>query len=218
MLLYRFIFNRETNVSSRKAKHPKHKSRAAKVSVPQGPEDLVPSEEFTEMILDEQKNGNFREVDADDLIAELQANINRIKHMKRLQVQSQSCLAKIGAPKDVEEAMTWLLRAAARGDADAQHHLGLMYAKRPPEPQDHLGLRDRTEARAKQSEKNDAEAMFWLVQAAEQGHSESTLAVGLMYDAGLGCPRNPAEAVKWIQKAADQGNEAAHNWLACKKI
>jgi len=205
-------------MSSRKAKHPKHKSRAAKVSAPQGTDDLVPSAEFAEMILDEQKNGNFCEVDIDDHLAELDAIINLIKHMKRLQGQSQSHLAKIGAPKDVEEAMTWLLRAAARGDADAQHHLGVMYAKRPREPQDHLGLRDRIKARAEQFEKDNAEAMFWFVQAAEQGHSESTLAVGLMYDAGSGCARNPSEAAKWIQKAADQGNEAARNWLADKEI
>ncbi len=205
-------------MSSRKSQHLKRKPKAAKASAPQDPEDFVPSEEFTEMILDEQKNGNFREVDIDDFLAELRASANLARHMEGLQAQRQFYLAKVGAPKDEEEAMTWLLRAAARGDADAQHHLGLMYLTRPlPVPQDHLGLRDSIDARAEQSRKDAAEAMFWLVQAAEQGHSESTLTVGLMYDAGRGCPRNPAEAVKWIQKAADQGSEAARKRLASQE-
>lgn len=205
-------------MSNRKSQHLKRKSKAAKASAPQDPEDFVPSEEFTEMILDEQKNGKFYEVDVDDLLAELRAMANLAQHIGEWLAQSQAYLAKIGAPKDAEEAMTWLLRAAARGDADAQYHLGRMYVtRRRPVPQDHLGLQDSIDARAEQFQKDNAEAMFWFLQAAEQGHSESTLTVGLMYDAGSGCPRNPAEAAKWIQKAADQGSEAARNWLACQE-
>lgn len=202
----------------RKSQHLKHKSKAAKASAPQDSEDWVPSEEVTEMILDEQKNGNFYEVDVDDLLADLRAQTNLAQRIGDWLAQSPSYLAKIGAPEDAEEALAWLLRTAARGDADAQHHLGLMYLTgRRPEPQDHLGLRKSIKAQAEQVKKDNAEAMFWLVLAAEQGHAESTLTVGLMHDAGHGCPRNPAEAVKWIQKAADLGSEAARNWLASQE-
>ncbi len=208
MLLYRFSFNKETNVSSQKPQHLKRKSKAENAA------DFLPSEEFAQMILDEQRNGDWRELDIDDYLAELQASVNLAEYMEGLQAQSEFYLAKIGAPKGEDEAMTWLLRAAARGDADAQHHLGLMYAtRRPQEPDEALGLRDKIHTRAEHVKKNDVEAMFWLTRAAEQGHSDSALAVGLMYDAGRGRRRNHAEAVKWVQKANNLGSDAACKWL-----
>lgn len=196
----------------------KRKSGLVKADDSGAAEDLVPSEEFTQMILDEQKNGDWREIDIDDYLAELQAMIDLNKHMEVLQAQSQSYRANIGAPKDEDEAMTSLLRTAAGGDAIAQHHLGVMYATtRPQDLDEPLGLRDKINARAEQVKKNNVEAMFWLTRAAEQGHSESALTVGLMYDAGRGRRRNHAEAVKWIQKAANRGSDAACKWLESRE-
>jgi TPR repeat protein len=204
-------------VSSRKFQHLKHKSKAAKGS-PQDPEDFVPSEEFTQMIVDQQRNGDWREIDIDDFVAELRASADLARHMEGLQAQSQFYIAKIGAPKDEDEAMTLLLRTAACGDADAQHHLGLMYATRRRQiAQEASGLRNKIHAYAEQAKKDDVEAMFWLTRAAEQKHSDSALTVGLMYDAGRGRRRNHAEAVKWIQKAANQGSDAACKWLESRE-
>lgn len=196
-------------MSNSKAQHLKCKSRAAKATHPDQ-EGFVPSKEFTQMILDEQKNREFHEVDVDDLIAELRWSARLARHMEGLKASGRIYLAQTGAPQDEEGAITWLLRAEARGDTDAQYRLGVMYAtRRPKAPTEPEGLRDKLYADADQAKKDDAEALSWFIRAAERGHSDSALVVGLMYGAGRGCRRDPAEAADWIQKAARLGSDAA---------
>jgi TPR repeat protein len=73
--------------------------------------------------------------------------------------------------------------AAARGEAEAQNNLGVMYANGRGVPQDY------------------AEAVSWFRKAAEQGHAS-----------GRGVPQDYAEAVSWFRKAAEQGHASAqHN-------
>jgi TPR repeat protein len=123
-------------------------------------------------------------MDYDEMMKDLQAREDYARHMNVLKEKTLSYLAATGAPKDEDEVMSSLLRAAARGDADAQYHLGVIYAMfRPQKPPGHLGLRDRINNQAEQRKKRDAEAMFWFAQAAERGHSESAFALGLMHDA-----------------------------------
>lgn len=76
---------------------------------------------------------------------------------------------------------------AEKGDAKAQHNLGLMYDYGRGIPQDYT------------------KALTWYRRAAGQGMPESQHNLGLMYERGQGVPQNYGEAVTWYRRAADQG-------------
>jgi TPR repeat protein len=85
-------------------------------------------------------------------------------------------------------------RLAEDGDAEAQLHLGLMYAAGS-------GVRQ-----------NDEEAVIWFERAAKQGHPAGQFNFGYMYVLGKGVAQDSAAATEWFRRAADQGNAAAqHN-------
>jgi TPR repeat protein len=52
---------------------------------------------------------------------------------------------------------------------------------------------------------DDAEALKWLIRAADQGDAVARNQLGFMYSEGHGVTQDYAEAVKWCRKAADQG-------------
>ena len=52
---------------------------------------------------------------------------------------------------------------------------------------------------------DDAEAVAWYRQAAEQGHTEAQFNLGFMYATGRGVSRDLVEAAAWWFKAATQG-------------
>ena len=54
-----------------------------------------------------------------------------------------------------------------------------------------------------------AEAARWYRQAAEQGHADAQLNLGIMYDNGQGVPQDDVEAVRWYRQAAEQGHAGA---------
>lgn len=76
---------------------------------------------------------------------------------------------------------------AEKGDAKAQHNLGVMYDYGRGIPQDFSKARE------------------WYRRAAEQGTPEAQHNLGLMYYNGQGIPQNYTEAAKWYRRAADQG-------------
>ena len=49
--------------------------------------------------------------------------------------------------------------------------------------------------------------------AADQGHSQAQISLGMMYAFGRGVTRNAVEAVKWYRLAAAQGELHAHTLL-----
>ena len=55
-----------------------------------------------------------------------------------------------------------------------------------------------------------------LRKAAEDGHVEAQVRLGVKYDLGKGVPKNDREAVKWYRKAAEQGNAPAQYNLGVK--
>ena len=81
-----------------------------------------------------------------------------------------------------------LKKAAVRGDATAQHNLGIMYDN------------------GKIVARDAAKAVEWYEKAALQGVSQSQTNLGIMYAKGDGVPRDAAKAVEWWQKAAAQGH------------
>ena len=79
------------------------------------------------------------------------------------------------------------LVAAEKGDAKAQFELARYY----------------------EHERNDAQAVTYLRQSADQGYADAQILLGSFYGRGHGVPRNVATAVAWYRKAADQGNATA---------
>ena len=92
--------------------------------------------------------------------------------------------------------MTWYLKAAAQGDADAQHNLGVMYALGQGVARDY------------------GEAMTWYLKAAEQGDAQAQSNIGFMYNEAQGVARDYVQACMWLKLAAKQDHEEAKDDLA----
>ena len=89
---------------------------------------------------------------------------------------------------DYASALREWIPLAERGNARAQHELGIMYAKG-------LGV-----------SRDYAKAASWFRKAAEQGHALSQKFLGDIYRKGRGLPKDDAQAVKWYREAAKQGH------------
>ena len=93
-------------------------------------------------------------------------------------------------------ASTDLIKAAERGDAEAQAILGACYQTGEHVPQ------------------SDTEAVKWWRKAAEQGHAFSQCSLGISYMKGSGgVPEDPAAAAEWWRKASEQGSSTAQALL-----
>ena len=88
---------------------------------------------------------------------------------------------------DYATAFRLMKPLAEKGDARAQHNLGVMYDYGRGFPQDYT------------------KALKWYRRAADQGIPEAQHNLGLMYASGQGVPRKYTEAAKWYRRAADQG-------------
>ena len=84
---------------------------------------------------------------------------------------------------------------AGRGDAKAQHAMGLMYYRGDGVSQDRV------------------EAAKWFRRAAEQNYAEAETSLGRMYTSGSGVAQDYTLAVHWFRKAADQNNPTGQNSL-----
>jgi len=91
-----------------------------------------------------------------------------------------------------KEAFNWFLKAAKLENADAMFELGYRCYN------EGLGVTG-----------NEAEAVRWIKSAAERGHDEAQLNLGLCYFEGCGVKKDEVEAVKWIKLAAMQKNVEA---------
>ncbi len=131
----------------------------------------------------------------------------------------------------------WLenrLKAAERGDAAAQFHLGLMYDLGDGVTEDndvamhwYQKAAEQGEVRAQVNlgsmyERGDGvsqdyvAAFNWYKKAAELGFAMAQYNVGLMYDLGRGVPEDKFMAVHWYQNSARQGDFIAQWNLAVK--
>jgi len=87
------------------------------------------------------------------------------------------------------------LPLAERGYADAQYHIGWLYANGN-------GLAVDID-----------QALTWWGRAAGQGHADAQFAVGLAYTTGEGMKKDLDEAVSWYLAAARQGHQDARDIL-----
>ncbi|HXJ42486.1 MAG TPA: tetratricopeptide repeat protein [Bryobacteraceae bacterium] len=93
-----------------------------------------------------------------------------------------------------DAAMRELEPVAQQGNAQAQYLVGAMLSG-----VDGVGVKE-----------NAAEAAKWFRKAADQGHAEAQLILGLLYAKGDGgLHQDIPEAAKWLRKAADQGDRQA---------
>ena len=60
----------------------------------------------------------------------------------------------------------------------------------------------------------DRRAFQYIKKAAEQGHAEAILSLGMMYMEGIGTSCNPQEAFEWYKLASDKGDASAHYFMA----
>ena len=88
---------------------------------------------------------------------------------------------------DYATAFRLMKPLAEKGDAKAQHNLGVMYDYGRGIPQD------------------QTKAWYWYRRAAEQGFPEAQHNLGLMYYQGQGVPQDYREAARWYRRAAEQG-------------
>ena len=84
---------------------------------------------------------------------------------------------------------------AEKGDAAAQHVLGMMYDSGQGMPQDH------------------EQAMRLYRLAAEQGHASAQFDLGVNYRIGRAVKQDYSEAVRWYRRAAEQGHASAQENL-----
>jgi len=102
---------------------------------------------------------------------------------------------KYGLKKDLAAAASWYLKAAEKGDAEAQHKLGNCYLFGQ-------GLAE-----------NPTEAARWFRKAAETGYAQAQASLGFCYERGLGVPTDLAEAQRWYARGASQGDADAQALL-----
>jgi uncharacterized protein len=107
-----------------------------------------------------------------------------------------------GVRESDAQALMWFERAARQGLAEAQFHLGNMYA---------YGLADPG---------GDIDpgrlAAQWTFEAARQGHAEAQYSLGIMFLTGKGVEQSAEEGARWIAKAAAQGHADAAAYLKGK--
>lgn len=87
-----------------------------------------------------------------------------------------------GFPKDDQEAIKWLKRAAENGDTSAQHRLGDMY---------YYGLRGLP--------KDKTEGLKWYFKAANGGDDDACFSLGIYYRD----INNKQKAIYWLKKNLD---------------
>jgi TPR repeat protein len=105
-----------------------------------------------------------------------------------------------GVAEDDLQARHWFERAARQGLADAQFHLGNMYAYgQAPVPE------GTDPARV---------AAQWYFEAARQGHADAQYSLGILFLTGSGVLASEAEAERWIGRAAAAGHADARAYMA----
>ncbi len=92
-----------------------------------------------------------------------------------------------GVTKNIDKAIKWYRKVAAKGYAVAQHNLGVIYGVQ----EDYL------------------KAAKWYRKAAEQGDVRAQNNLADLYMRGLGFPVDKIEAIKWYGKAAEKGYKIA---------
>jgi len=131
-----------------------------------------------------------------------------------------------GVTKNIDEAIKWYGKVAAKGYVVAEHNLGVIYGVQ----EDYLKAAKWYRKAAKKgnvrAQNNLAdlymkglgfpidkiEAIKWYGKAAEKGYKVAQYNLGVVYNYGDGINKNYIEAFNWYRKAAEQNHaEAQYN-------
>jgi TPR repeat protein len=104
-----------------------------------------------------------------------------------------------GVRENDAQALAWFEQAARQGLAEAQFHLGNMYA---------YGL-----VATDVADDSARLAAQWYFEAARQGHADAQYSLGILFLTGTGLVQNETEARRWIEQAARQGHADARAYL-----
>src|SRR4051812_6594004 len=127
-----------------------------------------------------------------------------------------------GVIRSMPDAVVWFRKAAERGHAEAQYHLGLVYLHGGPADAGFVNWFSQASDKQMAERNKDllfpngldvqadhAEALRWCRAAAEKGLAAAQANLALMYARGLGVELDYVEARRWYELAADQGNANA---------
>lgn len=132
-------------------------------------------------------------------------------------------------PRNLDEAIGWYEKAAAKGSASAMTSLGFLYqARRQDAAKAAEWLRKAAEngdaaamatmgrlhTQGRGVAKDDRQAFEWAKKAAEKGDDFAAHELGTMYFKGLGTRQDFVEAAHWFRRAADGGVAPAMTMLA----
>ncbi len=106
-----------------------------------------------------------------------------------------------GVQKDEQKAMTYLTRAAAEGNANAELGMGYHYL------QGTAGL-----------QKDAEKAAEFFTRAAKHGNRDAQYNIGLAYVRGEGVAKDLAKAYTWFEKAAYQDDTGAQYNLGVMSV
>lgn len=126
----------------------------------------------------------------------------------------------LGQPKNPQEALLWLKRAAQQADEDnphALHELAQIYEKPPlvtvgPAPTPNGKHANSTSGASTPQisylvQRDEAYARELYTQAAQLGYPASQNRLGACYEYGaLSCPIDPRRSIGWYTKAAERGD------------
>lgn len=133
---------------------------------------------------------------------------------------------------DFASALESFKAAAAKGNAEAQFNLGLMFLNGEGVPQDYKQALNwfeqsaskgnvkaqvnlgRMYAKGKGMLSNHGIAASWFRKAADQGYADAQYSLGILYVTGTGAPRDYNKARELFQQAANQSNASAQYQLA----
>ena len=136
------------------------------------------------------------------------------------------------ADGDLDNAASYLRRAAQKGIAPAQYDLGKLYERGQGVDKDIVEARNLIQKAAEAGHtsamydyalflaegeggaKNEAEAVDWFTQAAELGVVDAQYNLGVVNAEGIGVPKDLAKALFWFEIAAKAGDTGAEQEVA----
>jgi TPR repeat protein len=107
---------------------------------------------------------------------------------------ARACFYGSGRARDVQEAFTWLQRAAEQGLPDAQYMLSRFYMSGTGTAADQFS------------------GVKWAERAASAGHADALAILGDAYGSGSGAPFDVAKARDYFQRAFNAGSVWALDW------
>lgn len=133
----------------------------------------------------------FGRIDCIDSTNELQFNklIDNLSKWINIDTSGSSC--------KISDELKNTIKLAELGVPEAQYHLGLSYFSNTDFESGANFIKDYKQA------------VKWYTKAAEQGHVQAQVQLGICYKNGLGVNIDHSTAQYWWRKAADQGDENA---------